>query len=61
MICPVHAALYLVLDLERGIVGTVGKWESGVGNYMFQTNQGPSFPAHHFLFGGRLRRARLTT
>jgi phospholipase C len=24
----------------------------GWANYMFQTNQGPSFPAHHFLFGG---------
>lgn len=24
----------------------------GWGNYMFQTNQGPSFPAHQFLFGG---------
>jgi phospholipase C len=23
----------------------------GWGNYMFQTNQGPSFPAHQFLFG----------
>jgi phospholipase C len=24
----------------------------GWGNYMFQTNQGPSFPAHQFIFGG---------
>src|SRR6516162_7204342 len=24
----------------------------GCANYMFQTNQGPSFPAHQFLFGG---------
>jgi hypothetical protein len=24
----------------------------GFGNYMFQTNQGPSFPAHQFLFAG---------
>jgi phospholipase C len=24
----------------------------GWANYMFQTNQGPSFAAHHFLFGG---------
>jgi len=24
----------------------------GYGNYMFQTNQGPSFPAHQFLFTG---------
>jgi len=24
----------------------------GFANYMFQTNQGPSFPAHQFVFGG---------
>ena len=24
----------------------------GFANYMFQTNQGPSFPAHQFLFSG---------
>src|ERR1019366_8950009 len=24
----------------------------GWANYMFQTNQGPTFPAHQFLFGG---------
>jgi phospholipase C len=24
----------------------------GFANYMFQTNEGPSFPAHQFLFGG---------
>ncbi len=24
----------------------------GYANYMFQTNQGPSFPAHQFLLGG---------
>ncbi len=24
----------------------------GFANYMFQTNQGPSFPAHQYLFGG---------
>jgi phospholipase C len=26
--------------------------EYGWANFMFQTNQGPSFPAHQFLFGG---------
>jgi phospholipase C len=26
--------------------------EYGFANYMFQTNQGPSFPAHQFIFGG---------
>jgi phospholipase C len=26
--------------------------EYGWANYMFQTNQGPSFPAHQFVFGG---------
>jgi len=24
----------------------------GYANYMFQTNQGPTFPSHHFIFGG---------
>jgi phospholipase C len=32
----------------------------GWANYMFQTNQGPSFPAHQFLFGELPRRARQT-
>ena len=37
--------------------GTVDSYLSlatqyGWANYMFQTNQGPSFPAHQFLFGG---------
>jgi len=31
------------LDLAR---------QYGWANYMFQTNQGPSFPAHQFIFGG---------
>ena len=26
--------------------------QSGFANRMFQTNQGPSYPAHQFLFGG---------
>jgi phospholipase C len=26
--------------------------QNGFANYMFQTNQGPSFPAHQFLFSG---------
>src|SRR5205823_8618590 len=29
----------------------------GWGNYMFQTNQGPSFPAHLFLFGATSARS----
>lgn len=38
-------------------VGTVNPYlqlasQYGWANYMFQTNQGPSFPAHQFLFGG---------
>lgn len=32
---------YLTLAADYG-------WE----NAMFQTNQGPSFPAHQFIFGG---------
>ena len=27
-------------------------WQYGFANLMFQTNQGPSFPAHQFLFSG---------
>jgi phospholipase C len=31
----------------------------GWANYMFQTNQGPSFPAHQFIFGGTSAPSRL--
>jgi len=38
-----NGALQPYLDIAR---------QYGWANYMFQTNQGPSFPAHQFLFGG---------
>jgi phospholipase C len=31
--------------------------EYGWANYMFQTNQGPSYPAHQFIFGGTSARS----
>src|SRR5271166_3790911 len=36
-----------ILDPYLQLAGQYG-WA----NYMFQTNQGPSFPAHQFIFGG---------
>jgi phospholipase C len=50
--CPPRAAFGYV-DNSQGVVqpylDLVHAY--GWGNYMFQTNQGPSFPAHQFLFG----------
>ena len=50
--CPPKAA-YGYVDNSSGAVqpylDLVHNY--GWGNYMFQTNQGPSFPAHQFLFG----------
>jgi phospholipase C len=50
--CPKKAA-YGFVDNSTGAVqpylDLVAAY--GFGNYMFQTNQGPSFPAHQFLFG----------
>ena len=50
--CPPKAA-YGYVDNSSGAVqpylDLVQNY--GWGNYMFQTNQGPSFPAHQFLFG----------
>ena len=50
--CPAKAA-YGYVDNSSGTVqpylDLVQSY--GWGNYMFQTNQGPSFPAHQFLFG----------
>jgi phospholipase C len=42
------------VDYSSGVVTPYLKLASqyGFANYMFQTNQGPSFPAHQFLFGG---------
>lgn len=51
--CPTSPAFKYV----DNSTGTVNPYLSlatqyGWANYMFQTNQGPSFPAHQFLFGG---------
>ena len=51
--CPAHPWFKYV----DNSTGTVNPYldiatQYGWANYMFQTNQGPSFPAHQFLFGG---------
>jgi phospholipase C len=51
--CPANAEFEYVDDSQHIIdpylfIATHYGWA----NYMFQTNQGPSFPAHQFLFGG---------
>ena len=51
--CPVKAGLEYV----DNSTGTLNSYlhlatQYGFANEMFQTNQGPSFPAHQFLFGG---------
>jgi phospholipase C len=42
------------IDNSAGIVNPylTMATQFGWANYMFQTNQGPSFPAHQFIFGG---------
>ena len=42
------------VDNSAGIVNPYLRLATQYGwaNYMFQTNQGPSFPAHQFIFGG---------
>ena len=52
-VCPLHPQFKFV-DNSTGIVNPylVLATQYGWANYMFQTNQGPSFPAHQFLFGG---------
>lgn len=51
--CPTNPQFKFV-DNSTGILNpylTLAT-EYGWANYMFQTNQGPSFPAHLFIFGG---------
>ncbi len=50
--CPPDAEFRYV-DNASGILAPYLFLATGYGwsNYMFQTNQGPSFPAHQFLFG----------
>ena len=51
--CPSKPALKYV-DYSSGILDPYLDLATQYGwaNYMFQTNQGPSFPAHQFIFGG---------
>jgi phospholipase C len=51
--CPKKPQFHYV-DNSAGIVNPYLDLaqQYGWANYMFQTNQGPSFPAHQFLFGG---------
>jgi phospholipase C len=51
--CPMQPQFRFV-DNSTGILNPYLQLarEYGWANYMFQTNQGPSFPAHQFLFGG---------
>ena len=51
--CPSNPQFKFV-DNSTGIVDPYIHLATRYGwaNYMFQTNQGPSFPAHQFLFGG---------
>jgi len=51
--CPARAQ-FRAVDNSRGAVDPYLQLarQYGWANYMFQTNQGPSFPAHQFLFGG---------
>ncbi len=51
--CPTKPE-FLYVDNSKGIVNPYLSiaTQYGWANYMFQTNQGPSYPAHQFLFGG---------
>jgi phospholipase C len=52
-VCPAKPQFKFV-DNSTGILNPylALATQYGWANYMFQTNQGPSFPAHQFLFGG---------
>jgi phospholipase C len=51
--CPSNPQ-YKYVDNSKGTVQPYLELATQYGwaNYMFQTNQGPSFPAHQFIFGG---------
>ncbi len=50
--CPTRAAFGYVDNSQGAVQPYLDLAQSyGWANYMFQTNQGPSFPAHQFLFG----------
>jgi len=52
--CPIAKAQFEYVDYTSGILNPylTMATQYGWANYMFQTNQGPSFAAHHFIFGG---------
>jgi phospholipase C len=52
--CPMKSAKFGYVENTDGILNPYLAMvkQYGWANYMFQTNQGPSFPAHHFIFGG---------
>jgi phospholipase C len=51
--CPKRAPYHYVSNSSSNLNPYLTMATSyGWANYMFQTNQGPSFPAHQFLFGG---------
>jgi hypothetical protein len=52
-VCPPHPEFQFV-DNSSGILNPYLylATQYGWANYTFQTNQGPSFPAHQYLFGG---------
>lgn len=51
--CPPQPQ-YKYVDNSNGLLNPYLELATQYGwaNYMFQTNQGPSFPAHQFIFGG---------
>ena len=51
-LCPTRPAFGYVDNSTKAVQPYLDLVKAyGWGNYMFQTNQGPSFPAHQFLFG----------
>ena len=52
--CPAQPQFRYVDNSAIGMVTPYLQMATQYGwaNYMFQTNQGPSFPAHQFIFGG---------
>src|SRR6267154_867011 len=55
--CPSQPQFRFVANPNAGNHGILDPYltlatQYGWANYMFQTNQGPSFPAHQFIFGG---------
>jgi phospholipase C len=52
-VCPAKVPYHYVTNSTGTLNPYLGlARQYGWANYMFQTNQGPSFPAHQFLFGG---------